>query len=135
MPLPHYLVTAAIIRKNNKVLITKRPAGSHLAGYWEFPGGKQEAGESLKKCLKREIIEELGMTVRVEGLFMKVEHAYPNKRITLHVFDCTPVSGTPETCQCSEIKWASLTDLELLTFPPPDRKVIEKLKRGHISDA
>ena len=135
MPLPHYHVTAAIIRRNDKVLITKRPKGSHLAGYWEFPGGKQEAGENLKTCLKREITEEIGMTVRVEGLFMQVAHAYPDKRISLHVFDCTPISGTPKTRQCSEMKWASLSDLEALTFPPPDLKVIEKLKQGHMTDA
>lgn len=127
MPLPHFHVTAAIIRKNDKVLITKRPTGRHLAGYWEFPGGKQETGESLKRCLKREIIEELGMTVRVEEWFMTVEHAYPDKRISLHVFHCTPVSGTPETRQCSEIKWVSVTDLEGFTFPPPDLKVVEKM--------
>ena len=135
MPLPHYHVTAAIIRRNDKVLITKRPKGSHLAGYWEFPGGKQEAGENLKTCLKREITEELGMTVRVEGLFMQVAHAYPDKRISLHVFDCTPLSGTPEARQCSEVKWASLTDLEAFTFPPPDLKVIEKLKQGLMTEA
>ncbi|MDZ7699565.1 MAG: 8-oxo-dGTP diphosphatase MutT [Deltaproteobacteria bacterium] len=135
MPLPHYHVTAAIIRRNDKVLITKRPTGSHLAGYWEFPGGKQEAGEDLKSCLKREIAEELGMTVRVEEWFMTVEHAYRNQRISLHVFDCTPISGTSETRQCSEIKWVSVTDLEAFTFPPPDLKVIEKLKQGHMTDA
>lgn len=127
MPPPHYHVTAAVIQENGKVLIARRTAGSHLEGYWEFPGGKQESGETLEACLEREIAEELGMTVKVEDRFMTVEHAYPEKRISLHVFHCTPISGAPIPIQCSEIKWASPTDLEQLRFPPPDLKVIERL--------
>ena len=128
MTKPHYHVTAAIIRKDGKVLITRRPRGSHLAGYWEFPGGKQEPGEKLRQCLARELAEEIGIEARVDELFMEVKHTYPDRQISLHVFECTPLSGTPDTLQCSELKWISPTDLARFTFPPPDLKVIEKLK-------
>ena len=63
---PHFHVTAGVVWKNGRVLIAKRPEGGHLEGYWEFPGGKQEKGESLKGCLEREIEEELGLKVRAE---------------------------------------------------------------------
>jgi len=135
MPLPHYHVTAAIIRKDGRILITRRPTGSHLAGYWEFPGGKQEPGENLEQCLARELTEEIGIKVRVDEMFLEVEHAYPDKRISLHVFECTPLSGTLDTLQCSELKWVPPTDLAGFTFPPPDLKVIEKLIRPERSDS
>ncbi len=125
---PHYDVTAGVIRKCEKVLISRRPAGSHLEGYWEFPGGKQEAGEDLKQCLEREISEELGITVTVDDLFLKVEHTYTTKRITLHVFTCTLISGTPEALGCSAFQWVHVEDLFRFTFPPPDVKIIALLK-------
>jgi mutator protein MutT len=128
MPLPHYHVTAAIIKESDKVLITRRPTGSHLAGYWEFPGGKQEPGEDLEQCLARELAEEIGIKVRVDELFMEVKHTYPDKRISLHVFKCTPISGTPDTLQCSELKWVPISALHCFTFPPPDLRIVEILR-------
>jgi len=128
---PHYDVTAGLIWREEKLLIATRPKGSHLEGFWEFPGGKQEEGESLKECLKREIDEELGVKVRVNEPFLKVDHEYPDKRISLHVFNCTWLRGEPTPLQCQETRWIRLSDLSKLTFPPPDVKVIEALtKRG-----
>ena len=63
---PHLEVAAAIIRKEGKVLVAKRPRGSHMEGYWEFPGGKKERGEGLEACLKREVLEELNLCIEVE---------------------------------------------------------------------
>ena len=76
---PHFHVTAGLVWKNGRVLIAKRPEGSHLEGYWEFPGGKQEAGESLKGCLEREIEEELGLKVRADEALLTVDHEYQAK--------------------------------------------------------
>jgi len=129
MPRPHYHVTAGIILRQGKVLITKRPPGSHLEGYWEFPGGKQEPGENLKRCLEREITEELGITVKAGDLFMKVEHTYTAKRISLYVFCCTLLSGSPQALGCSEFKWVPVEALFQFAFPPPDVKVIGLLKK------
>jgi len=129
--MPHYDVTAGLIWKEGKLLIATRPKGAHLEGFWEFPGGKQEEGENLKECLKREIEEELGIKTRVDELFLTVDHEYPNKRISLHVFNCTWLKGEPVPFQNQETRWITLTDFSKFTFPPPDIQVIEALtKRG-----
>src|ERR1051326_8002428 len=86
-------VVAAIIRRNGKILITQRLKNVHLAGLWEFPGGKVEAGEALKDALVREIREELGIEVRVGDEFFRTEHDYPSKSVRLYFFDCTVLTG------------------------------------------
>ena len=83
---PHIRVTAGLLWQNGMVLITKRPQGSHLAGFWEFPGGKQEVGETPEECLEREIKEELGVEVRAEKLLVTVDHEYENRIISLYLF-------------------------------------------------
>ena len=124
---PHFNVTAALILKNDKVLITKRLKGSHLEGFWEFPGGKQEKGESLEDCLEREIDEELGLKIRANNTLLTVNHNYGFKSISLYVFDCTIIAGEPRALQCREIRWVDPADLKKFEFPPPDLKIIELL--------
>jgi mutator protein MutT len=124
---PYFHVTAGVIWKNGRVLIAKRPKGSHLEGLWEFPGGKQERGESLKDCLEREIEEELGLKVKVDKALLTVNHEYEAKGITLHVFSCIPLAGEPEALGCQQIKWVDPFDLKGFSFPPPDIEVIEYL--------
>jgi mutator protein MutT len=124
---PHFHVTAGLVWSNGRVLIAKRPEGSHLEGLWEFPGGKQERGESLKDCLEREIDEELGLKVRVDNGLLTVDHEYEEKVISLHVFNCTPLSGGPKALDCEKIRWVDPFDLKKFSFPPPDVKVIEYL--------
>lgn len=132
--MPHYDVTAGLIWKEEKLLIATRPKGTHLEGFWEFPGGKQEEGENLQECLKREIGEELGIKVRVDEPFLTVDHEYPDKRISLHVFNCTWVKGEPIPLQGQKIRWIMLSELSKFTFPPPDVQVIEVLsKQGKTS--
>ncbi len=124
---PHFHVAAALIWKNGRVLVSRRPAGSHLEGLWEFPGGKQEQDETLKDCLEREVEEELGLKVRADKTLLTVDHEYDLKAISLHVMSCTILGGEPRTIQCQEIKWLDPMDLSKLEFPPPDQKVIEFL--------
>lgn len=124
---PHIHVTAGLIRKNNRLLITKRPKGSHLEGYWEFPGGKQEKGESLEGCLEREIKEELGLKIRADHISLTIVHEYETKVISLHVLDCTILEGEPRAIECQEFRWVAPADFHKFEFPPPDMKVIEQL--------
>jgi len=126
---PHYDVTAGLIWKDGKLLISKRAKGTHLEGFWEFPGGKQEAGEELSECLEREIREELGIEARVDEPLLTVDHEYRDKWISLHVFSCTWVRGDPVALACQEIRWVEWNELAVLQFPPPDIKVIESLTR------
>ena len=124
---PRYHVASGLIWREGKLLIATRPPGTHLEGLWEFPGGKQEEGEGLEECLEREIQEELGIRVRVDEPFLTVGHSYPEKRIWLHVFNCTYLTGEPEPVESQEIRWVSLNQLSALSFPPPDILIIEKL--------
>ncbi|NQU13447.1 MAG: 8-oxo-dGTP diphosphatase MutT [Desulfobacteraceae bacterium] len=124
---PHFHVTAGLVWDKGRVLIAKRPKGSHLEGLWEFPGGKKEGDERLAECMEREMAEELGIRVRAEEALLTVEHEYPTKTITLHVFNCTSLRGEARALQCQEVRWVDPKDLARFAFPPPDRKVIEAL--------
>lgn len=124
---PHFHVTAGLIWQDGLLLITKRPEGSHLAGLWEFPGGKQKTHEDLIRCLKREIKEELGIDIQPDEHLFTVQHEYESKRISLHVFNCTTLKGKPKPLEGQEIRWISPKDLKKYPFPPPDLKIIEYL--------
>jgi mutator protein MutT len=127
---PHFHVTAGLICQDGRVLIARRPAGSHLAGFWEFPGGKQEQGESLGACLEREIREELGMEVRAGEHLLTVDYEYESRIITLHLFKCSRLDGEPRALECQEVKWVAPGELVRYTFPPPDQKIIRFIVSG-----
>ncbi len=120
-------VTAAIIRKDEKVLITQRPRGAHLEGMWEFPGGKIEEAETPEQCIVREISEELGMQIIPERHILSVTHEYETKIVELHVYECTIIKGIPAPLEGQEIKWVKPHELPAYTFPPPDLKIIDFL--------
>ena len=122
---PHIIVTAGLISKAGKFLISKRPEGCHLAGFWEFPGGKQEKNETLEECLKREIREELDIEIHIEKKVMTVHHEYDTKKVTLHFFNCTSLRGPLLARECQEIRWVDRKDLNKYRFPPPDLDVIQ----------
>ncbi len=115
------------MQNNDKYLISKRPNGSHLEGYWEFPGGKQEKEEDLQACLEREIKEELGLIIQADYVLFTVEHEYETKKVSLHVMDCTIIAGEPRAIECQEFKWVYPADFHRYIFPPPDIKIIDFL--------
>lgn len=129
---PHIHVSAALIQKNGKVLIAKRDKKGDLPGYWEFPGGKQDKGESLQECLEREIKEELGLKIRAGHVFYTVDHEYDNKVISLHVMNCSILAGKPQAIECQDFKWIRPEDSQKFVFPPPDIKVIEFLSSHNL---
>ncbi|MFH1011244.1 MAG: A/G-specific adenine glycosylase [bacterium] len=126
-PLPHHHVTAAIIRRRGKVLITQRKPDGFLGGLWEFPGGTQEKGESLEGCLKREIREELGVDIEVGELFATVKHAYSHFRITLHAFLCSLRRGRIRKLGVADYRWVLPQELQNFAFPKADRVIIQNL--------
>jgi A/G-specific adenine glycosylase len=126
--LPHVDVTAAVIWRDGRVLIAQRPAHGLLGGLWEFPGGKQEPGETLPECLRREIREELGVEIEVGGLVASVRHAFTHYRITLHAFRCRLVDGEPQAIGCADARWVALSELDGFAFSAADRKVIAALR-------
>ncbi len=129
-PLPHYDVTAAVIRRQGRLLIAQRPLGGRLGGLWEFPGGKVEPGETLKHCLRREIKEELGIRIKVGRQITTIDHAYTHFKITLHAFECELVSGKPQGLQVQAFKWVRLSELDRFAFAKTDLRIIAALQEG-----
>lgn len=129
-PTPHVDVTAGLIRNTQgELLIAKRPDDKLLGGLWEFPGGKQDDGETLQECLARELQEELGITVAVGAFFVQVKHAFTHFKITLHVFECDHVAGEPQAIECADWAWVSEEQLTNYAFGAADRQVIEALSQ------
>ncbi len=127
---PHYLVTAAVIVKDDQVLIARRPADGLLGGLWEFPGGKRnESDENLPGCLVREIQEELGCQVKVENPFGVYKHAYTHFRITLHAFLCSLKDGdTPQLLHHQDLVWVTASQLTEYPMGKVDRLIASRLQ-------
>jgi len=126
---PHFHVAAGIIWNDQRqLLITQRPHSGLLGGLWEFPGGKQEPGESLPECLARELAEELAIRVEVGELFVVVRHAFTHARITLHAFECRYLDGPPQAIGCADWRWARLDELDRFAFGRADLNIIAELR-------
>jgi len=133
--IPHYEVTAGIVWDRSsssqaRVLITQRRPDDAHGGLWEFPGGKQESGESLKECLVRELAEELGIEVAVQEPFIAVEHDYSDFRITLHTFHCQILRGQPRAIACAQWRWVDISGLSHYSFSAADQQLVAKLQKA-----
>lgn len=120
------VVSAAVIERHGRFLVTRRQAGVHLEGHWEFPGGKCESGESLTACLARELREELAVSADVQDEILSTSHDYPDKRVQLHFLRCAIV-GDPMPQQGQDMRWVSREELATLEFPPADAELIRRL--------
>jgi A/G-specific adenine glycosylase len=125
--IPHLDVTAAMILRAGKVLLARRPEGKILGGMWEFPGGKRKRGESLPECLRRELMEELGVKVHVREKLLAVEHAFSHFRITLFVFHCDGLRGRPKAIGASDLRWVRVHNLRRYPMGRADRLAAEHL--------
>lgn len=120
------IVTAAVIERDSRFLVTRRLRDTHLAGCWEFPGGKCNADEPLEACLDREIAEELDARVRVGQEIYRVAHEYPERIVELHFFQCE-LLGEPRPVLGQEMRWVARNELASLEFPPADAELIAML--------
>lgn len=120
-------VAAGLVFRGGRLLITQRPAGGHLAGLWEFPGGKKEPAESYPDCLRRELDEELGIEVEVRELIDSITHAYPEKRVHLRFYRCCWTRRDPRPLGCAAFAWVELAELGRYEFPAADARLLEKL--------
>jgi 8-oxo-dGTP diphosphatase len=126
LSLPKIIVTAAVIEANGNFLVTRRPDGVHLEGYWEFPGGKCENGETHAASLSREIAEELDAEITIGAELFSVAHTYPDRIVELHFFACTLI-GIARPMLGQEMRWVSREELRHLPFPPADEELIKAL--------
>jgi 8-oxo-dGTP diphosphatase len=123
-------VTAAVIERRERFLVTRRDPAKHLGGLWEFPGGKREPDESLEECLTREIREELGVRVRVGTRLAIVPWTYPERRVLLHFFRCRIGRARVEGREGQPWRWVTPAELESLPMPPADADVVARLAAG-----
>jgi 8-oxo-dGTP diphosphatase len=122
-------VAVGLICHQGRYLIAKRKPGVHLAGFWEFPGGKREPGETLEECLQRELFEELSVRIDVPVPFQIIRHEYPEKTVELHFFRCAIETGLVAPLDCAEIRWVYPSEMQDFQFPPADRPIIDALQQ------
>ena len=120
------VVVAAVIERDGEFLLTLRPSGTHLAGHWEFPGGKCDAHESHHEALRRELFEELDIVGLVRERLLSVSHRYPDRDVELHFYRCG-FEGTPKPMLGQQIRWVTRRDLPSLPFPEADAELIALL--------
>lgn len=121
---PHKEIVVAVIAEDGRYLIGKRPPEGMLAGLWEFPGGKVEAGESHQDALVRECREELGVEVKAGGMIATVNHAYTHLKVTLNVYRCVILSGKPRARTHSELMWVRPDAFGEYAFPKANHKFL-----------
>ncbi len=121
-------VSAGLVFRDRRLLITQRHSGAHLGGLWEFPGGKREPGESFEHCLVRELREELGIEVIVGELMETIQHDYPEKRVLLKFFRCEWRANEPQPLGCAASAWVNEDELHRYEFPAADARLLEKLR-------
>ena len=124
-------VVAAVIEEGGRFLVTRRQKGVHLAGLWEFPGGKIDEGETHAAALVREIREELDADVDVGDLVFEVTHPYEDRTVTLYFYRCA-LRGTPRPLLGQEMRWVPRAELATLGFPPADEELIKLLTESRV---
>jgi 8-oxo-dGTP diphosphatase len=126
------VVAAAVLVEQSRVLLTQRKAGTHLAGAWEFPGGKVEPGEDPREALRRELAEELGIAATAGEIVDVTFHRYEDagKAVLLLFFEATRDAGSPEprALDVAAFQWAAAPELDPARFPPADVTVLTKVR-------
>lgn len=127
--LPRKQIGVAVIRDDRDlILIDRRLAKGLLGGFWEFPGGKIEGNETVQECIKREILEEIGIEIAVDSHLITIDHTYSHFRVNLQVYNCRYLSGQARAIECEEIRWVTIEELDHYTFPAANQEIIRALK-------
>jgi 8-oxo-dGTP diphosphatase len=131
MTLPHKRIGVAVIRNDRgEILIDRRLDKGEMAGLWEFPGGKVEAGETVQACIAREIKEEINLDVQVGDRLILIEHDYPKFKVSLYVHWCEVVGGEAQAIECQEILWVQPQDLGNYSFPEANLAIINAIQQA-----
>jgi mutator protein MutT len=124
-------IACGIVRRGDRFLVARRPPGAHLAGVWEFPGGKARQGEAVEAALRREVEEEMGIVFGQALLVHVEEHAYPERTVLLHFYLCLDPRGEPAGREGQEVRWLTLEDLGALEWPAANRGVLDALREQY----
>ena len=122
------VAVGVIERSDGTVLVTQRPAQSHLGGLWEFPGGKRELNESRYQALQRELFEEIGIRVSQAEPLIQVVHDYGDRKVLLDVWRVTQFEGVPSACESQSMQWVNRVSLRQLAMPAADRPIIDAIE-------
>lgn len=122
-----HVAVGVIVNPLNEVLVSLRPVQSHQGGLWEFPGGKLEAGEDARSALKRELAEELGISIQKCFPLKKISHSYVDKSVVLDVWYITEFLGIPQGCEGQAVEWRSIQALNEADFPAANAAIIRTL--------
>ena len=128
MPSLVHVAVAIIINQYNQVLISLRKKDAHQGGLWEFPGGKVEQDESVLDALKREVHEELDISIRSAYLFKKIHHQYTDRAVLLEIWKVDSYTGEPKGIEGQQVKWQAIDKLNIDKFPAANRGIIQALK-------
>ena len=125
------VVAAALVDDVGRVLLQQRPPGKHMAGLWEFPGGKVESGESPESALSRELMEELGIAAKPEAFTALTFASAPleGRHLLLLLYICRGWTGTPEPHEATALRWVLPSEMRSLSMPPADLPFIAVLQR------
>jgi 8-oxo-dGTP diphosphatase len=121
-------VAVGVIKRDQHIYISKRADELHQGGKWEFPGGKQEAGETVAQALARELFEEVGIEVIRQQAFLLIEHDYGDKKVRLHVQLVEDFSGEPHHQEGQIGRWVEIDRLQDFQFPAANGLIVQKLK-------
>ncbi len=121
-----------IWNNQGQILIDRRRQTGVLGGFWEFPGGKIEADETVEDCIEREIWEELGIAIAVGKHLITIEHTYTHLHVTLIVHHCHYISGTPQPLECDEIRWVTLDEIDKFPFPEANFQIIAAMRQDNL---
>lgn len=125
------IAVGIIINTEQAIFVTQRLKDSHLAGYWEFPGGKVESGEDVEQALRRELQEEVGIEMTHSNLLTTLEYDYPDRQLTLHFFIVDSWKGQPEGREGQVSRWINVSQLNVAEFPEANQPVIAELKQRY----
>jgi 8-oxo-dGTP diphosphatase len=124
------VVAGALFDSQGRVLIAQRPAGKHMAGRWEFPGGKIDTGESELEALRRELLEELGVRLEAAERMLELSHDYAERRVKLSMWRVTAYRGEPRTLDGQALKWVHPADLTNEDLLEADRPIVQALQQA-----
>ena len=129
------IVTAALVKEGQKILITQRREDTHCQLLWEFPGGKVKEGEEPRQALRRELEEELGIEAEVGGMFDAAFHVYPEYPVLLLVYRCGVTQGVPKPLACRDLRWVDLDELAGFPMPPADDPIRRRIGSSSVKEA